>query len=169
VIGRAWKRWNAEQRVAAVASVLLIVSTFGPFSFVEVAEILLGAAVLALLSQRAEGRQFHLPFGDGTVIFAAGVWAALLIVVRLFDRPLGQNLLALACAALLALAGIRERSVRPPDDLPPDARPPVDVQPEPWPDRPPPAAPRAPAPPHEGPTRRLPAEPDDATRRLPAD
>ena len=26
-----WRVWNAEQRVAAVASVLLIVSTFGRF------------------------------------------------------------------------------------------------------------------------------------------
>jgi hypothetical protein len=55
------------------------------------------------------------------VIFAAGLWSALLIVVRLFDRPLGQNLLALACAGILTVAGILERAKRPPDDLPEDA------------------------------------------------
>jgi hypothetical protein len=49
---------------------------------------------------------------------AAGAWSALLIVVRLFDRPLGQNLLALVCATLLALAGLRMRLKRPADDLP---------------------------------------------------
>ena len=32
---RGWRRLNFEQRVAAVGAVLLIVSTFGPFSFVE--------------------------------------------------------------------------------------------------------------------------------------
>ena len=113
-----WRAWNAEQRVAAVGASLLIVSTFGPFSWVEVAIILVGVAVLLLLRRRAQGRPFHLPFGDGIVIAAAGAWAALLILVRLFDRPLGQNMLALACAALLLAAGIRERARRPMDDLP---------------------------------------------------
>ena len=72
--------------------------------------MLLAFGVLALLFARGEGNRFHLPFGDGTIIAAAGIWAAALIVVRLFDRSLGQNLLALACAALLFLAGARERS-----------------------------------------------------------
>jgi hypothetical protein len=117
---------NAEQRVAAVGALLLVVSTFGPFSFVEVAELLIALGVLALLRARALGKRFHLPFGDGTVIAAAGIWAGLLIVVRLFDRPLGQNLLALACAAILFLAGARERAKRPADDLPPEhAAPPI--------------------------------------------
>ena len=119
-----WRRLNFEQRVAAVGAVLLIVSTFGPFSFVELAIVLTGVAVLALLKQRADRKRFHLPFGDGTVIFAAGLWAALLIVVRLFDRPLGQSVLALGCAAVVAGAGARERAKRPPDDLPPPEPPP---------------------------------------------
>ena len=113
-----WRAWNAEQRVAAVGATLLIVSTFGPFSWVEMAILLVGVAVLLLLRRRAQGRPFHLPFGDGIVIAAAGAWAALLILVRLFDRPLGQNMLALACAALLVAAGLRERARRPMDDLP---------------------------------------------------
>ena len=70
----AWRAWNFEQRTAAVAAVLLIVSTFGPFSFVEVALILVAGGVLWLLKSRAEGKRFHLPFGDGSVILAAGVW-----------------------------------------------------------------------------------------------
>ncbi len=115
---RALRALNFEQRVAAAAALLLVVSTFGPFSFVEAAEVLLALGVLALLFARGEGRAFHLPFGDGTIIAGAGIWAAALIVVRLFDRSLGQNLLALACAALLFLAGARERAKRPPDDLP---------------------------------------------------
>ena len=81
---------------------------------------MLACGVLALLFARAEGKRFHLPFGDGTAIAAAGIWAGALIVARLFDRPLGQNLLALACAAILFLAGARERAKRPADDLPPE-------------------------------------------------
>ncbi len=118
---RAGGLLNFEQRVAAVAALLLIVSTFGPFSFVEAGELLLAGGVLALLLARAEGKRFHLPFGDGTVIAAAGLWAGALIVARLFERPLGQNLLALACAAILFLAGARERAKRPADDVPEDA------------------------------------------------
>jgi hypothetical protein len=114
----AWRVWNFEQKTAAVAATLLIVSTFGPFSFVELAVILVAGGVLWLLKSRADGKRFHLPFGDGTVILAAGIWSALLIVVRLFDRPLGQNLLALTCAGILALAGLLERAKRPADDLP---------------------------------------------------
>ena len=123
---KLWRRLGIEQKVAAVASVLLIVSTFGPFSAVEAGVILTALGVLALLRARAEGRRFHLPLGDGTVILAAAGWAALLIVTRLFDRPFGQNVLALACAALLAAAGLRERAIRPPDDVPapPRRRPP---------------------------------------------
>jgi hypothetical protein len=146
-----WRAWNAEQRVAAVAASLLIVSTLGPFSWVELAIVLVGVAVLLLLKRRAEGRPFHLPFGDGTVIAAAGVWSALLILIRLFDRPLGQGMLALACAALLFAAGVRERARRPMDDLPRD-------QDTLW---------------EERPTRRRRPRPEpptgDVTRALPAD
>ena len=114
----AWRVLGPEQRVVAVGAFLLIISTFGPFSWVEAAVILLALALLALLKRRADRSPFHLPFGDGTVIAAAGAWAGLLIAVRVLDRPLGQNLLALACAGLIFLAGIRERAKRPADDLP---------------------------------------------------
>jgi hypothetical protein len=105
--------------------VLLIVSTLGPFTWVEVAEILVAVGVLALLKKRADDERFHLPFGDGTVIAVAGLWAGLLILVRLFDRSLGQNFLALVCAALLVAAGVRERAKRPMDDMPETRRIPV--------------------------------------------
>jgi hypothetical protein len=141
---RTFRLLGFEQRMAAVGAVLLAISTFGPFSFVELAEIAVALGVLALLRARALGKQFHLPFGDGTVIAAAGIWAALLIVVRLFDRPLGQNLLALVCAAILVFAGALERAKRPADDLPPQASTPP----------PPPARPRAPA--GDAPTEPLP-------------
>src|SRR5215212_9257587 len=95
---RAWRGLSFEQRAAVVGAVLLVVSTFGRFSWVEAAIVLIGLAVLFLLRQRGLGKAFRLPANDGTLIAAAGGWAALLIVVRLFQRPLGQELLALACA-----------------------------------------------------------------------
>ena len=116
---KAWRVLGSEQRVAAVGSILLIVSTISSdFTFVEVAEIVTALGVLVLLKRRADGYEFHLPFGDGTAIAAAGIWCILLILVRVFDRPLGQSALALACAFLILGAGIRERAKRPMDDLP---------------------------------------------------
>jgi hypothetical protein len=142
---RAFRVLNTEQRAAALGALLLAASTFGPFSFVELGELLIALAVLALLRARADGREFHLPFGDGTVIAAAGVWAGLLILVRVFDRPLGQNLLALACAAVVFLAGARERAKRPADDLPPEPAKPPPARPEPpEPAKPPPGRPEPP-------------------------
>ena len=117
-VARTWAWLSFEQRIAAVAAVLLIVSTFGPFSFVEASIVLVALAVLVLLRMRALGKSFHLPFGDGPVIAAAGVWCGFLIVVRVFQRPLGQGLLALGCALLLFAAGARERAKQPPDDTP---------------------------------------------------
>ena len=63
------------------------ISAFGAVSFVEAAIFLVSAGVLVLLLARAEERPFHLPGGDGTVIFAAGIWATLLIFYRVFDHP----------------------------------------------------------------------------------
>jgi hypothetical protein len=117
-VTETWRRLNFEQRAAGVGSLLLVVSTFGPFSFVEGAEVVVALAVLLLLRKRAEGREFHIPFGDGTMITVAGTWCGALILLRLFDRPVGQGLLALACAGIVVVAGLRERAARPMDDLP---------------------------------------------------
>src|SRR5205823_9117233 len=75
-VADTWRRLNFEQRVAGVGAVLLIVSTFGPFSFVEGAIVLIAVSVLVLLRKRALEREFHVPFGDGPIIAAAGVWSA---------------------------------------------------------------------------------------------
>ena len=49
--------------------------------------LLVSAGVLALLFARAEGRDFQLPGGDGTIVMIAGAWAALLIFYRMLDKP----------------------------------------------------------------------------------
>jgi hypothetical protein len=99
------------------------------FSFVEAAVLLVSLGVLVLLFQRAEGRAFHLPGGDGWVITAAGAWTCLLIVWRIFDRQGGSGngqhfisygikwgiFIALAISALLAYAGSRIRAAAQPE------------------------------------------------------
>ena len=108
-IAAAPRALNADQQLAGLAAIALLfsmflpwyekntvrgsrfigdnVSAFGTVSFVEAAIFLVSAGVLVLLFTRAEGREYELPGGDGTVILAAGAWAALLLFWRVFDRP----------------------------------------------------------------------------------
>jgi hypothetical protein len=105
------------------------ISAFGAVSFVEAAIFLVSAGVLALLLFRAEGRPFHLPGGDGTVILGAGAWATLLIFYRVFDRPdisgdggtVGIQwgfFVAFVAAGALAVAGQRIRAAGRPEPAP---------------------------------------------------
>jgi hypothetical protein len=167
---RVWRRLRFEQKVAVAGALLLAVSTLGPFSFVEAAEVLLAIGVIVLLGARAEGRRFQLPVRDGTAVLAAGAWAGLLIAVRLFDRPLGQNLLALGCAAILVVAGISERSKDPPPDRQRGRREPPDgggpASPDAWLEDDDAGAEPAATRPLRGARRR---DAEDVTTRLPAD
>ncbi len=105
------------------------------FSWVEAAVLLVAVCVMVLLFQRAAGRAFHLPGGDGFVITAAGAWTCVLIVWRIFDKQgvttAGQFattsgiewgiFVALAVAAWLAYTGSRIRAAhRPEPPLPGD-------------------------------------------------
>jgi hypothetical protein len=147
-LGRAWRALTPEGRIATFAAIGLFLTmflpwyqqnavvssdrvrplrsqdltAFGVFSFVEAAVLLVAVAVLALLFARAERRTFHLPGGDGAVVMGAGLWAALLLVWRLFDKPgiatngVAANVgiqwgifFALGAAGLIAYAGSRMR------------------------------------------------------------
>src|SRR6476661_5285022 len=154
-VGRAWRKLPPERRVAAIAAMLLFLSLFLPwyqrqffvivggtprpasdsqtgwaaFSFVEAAVLLVAAGVLVLLFQRAEGRAFHIPGGDGGVIMAAGLWACVLVIWRIFDKQGTSShgqfattsgiewgiFVALAVAGLLAYAGSRIRIAHVPE------------------------------------------------------
>lgn len=141
----AWRRLAPDQRLAAFASLALLVSmflpwyqlTFGPqlrtvdksafgvFTFVEGAVLLVALAVVVLLFARAEHRAFHLPGGDGTVLLAAGVWTTLLLLWRAFDKPgiKGSGVVgiqwgfifAFGAAGVLTYAGWRVRSAHRPE------------------------------------------------------
>ena len=142
-LGRAWRALDVEQRRAAVAALALVatvflpwyeknvvvgtelrgdsISAFGVFSFIEAAIFLVALGIVLLLFFRGERRAFHLPGGDGTVIFAAGAWAAFLLFWRVFDRPDVEGrgatvgiqwgfFLAFMAAGALAYVGFRLRT-----------------------------------------------------------
>ena len=80
----------------------------------------------SLLFARGERKGFHLPGGDGTVILAAGAWAALLLLWRVFDRPDVEGrgatvgitwgfFFAFVAAATLATLGWRVRAAGRPE------------------------------------------------------
>ena len=147
---KAYRALDRDQRFAAGAAIALLVamflpwyeksvvipgsrsftndsiSAFGAVSFVEAAIFLVSAGVIVLLFARADERPFHLPGGDGVVIFAAGIWATLLIFYRVFDRPdisgdggtVGIQwgfFVAFVAAGALAVAGQRIRSAGRPE------------------------------------------------------
>jgi hypothetical protein len=116
-IGRDWRALTSEQRLAAIAAILLLLSmllpwyqetgnaivggklariddsksAFGVYSFVEAAIFVVVVATIALLWARAERKAFHLPGGDGTIIMAAGLWVMFLIFYRQLDKPNGRK------------------------------------------------------------------------------
>jgi hypothetical protein len=198
-VQRAVKALDAEQRLAGLAAIALAItmllpwysvsvardnafvgdtrSAFGVFSFVEAAVLLVALGVLVLLFARGERRGFHLPGGDGTVILAAGAWAAVLLLWRVFDRPdvAGQGVtvgitwgffFAFIAAASLALAGLRMRQAGHPE--PPN---PAAAEPPLWtseaPARRTPRRPPAPAPAPEAPTRVVDEDDSGEFRRPP--
>jgi len=146
-LGHVWAAMSRERRIAAIAAIALLVTmflpwyglqslnrksgvihshninAFGDVSFVEAAVFLVAAGVLVLLFARAEGREFNMPGGDGTIVALAGAWAGVLIFYRVFDRPGGDGypvgiewgfFLAFVAAGSLAYAGWRMRAVERP-------------------------------------------------------
>jgi hypothetical protein len=144
----AWRAMAPEQRLAAIAAIALLlsmflpwyglqsldrktgaitshaISAFGDVSFVEAAIFLVAAGVITMLLARADGRQFQLPGGDGTIVSIAGGWAALLIFYRVFDRPAGNGypvgiewgfFLAFVAAGVLTYSGWRMRAAERPE------------------------------------------------------
>jgi hypothetical protein len=116
-IVRDWRALSSEQRLAAIAAILLLASmllpwyqetgnaivggkleriddaksAFGVYSFIEAAIFVVVVGTIALLWARAERKAFHLPGGDGTVIMGAGLWVMFLIFYRQLDKPNGRK------------------------------------------------------------------------------
>jgi len=116
-IGSAWRALTADQRLAAIAALALLVSMLLPwyqetgnaivnnkltpidnsknafqvYSFVEAAVFVVSIGVVVLLYARGRQRAFHLPGGDGTVIIAGGLWVMFLVFYRQLDKPDGRH------------------------------------------------------------------------------
>lgn len=60
------------------------------FTFVEAAIFLVAVGVMYLMYARGNDRGFHLPFGDGNIVTAAGCWATFLVFYRFVDQPSGN-------------------------------------------------------------------------------
>lgn len=136
LFGSMFLPWYTTRALFPGRAVELSLSAFGAFSFVEAAVLLVAAAAVVLVFARAERKAFHLPGGDGAVVLGAGLWSALLLVWRLFDKPdvsgtraVGATVgvewgifVALAAAGLLAYAGARVRAAHRPEPPLPGAR-----------------------------------------------
>jgi hypothetical protein len=155
----AWGGSSRDRRTAALASVGLLLTLFlpwfqetvivrnganvlqaatvsltgwGAFSLAEVVMVLIVVGVLALLFERAEGRSFHLPGGDGGVILTAGCVTSLLLAWRIVGNQGTSGhggyatssgiewgiFIALALSLLLAYSGSRIRAAREPEPPP---------------------------------------------------
>jgi len=132
-------RLNADQRlavlgVAAIAASLplpwwrapadrsLVVTGIGEFGFAEAALVLTAVMALLLVLRAGAGDVPPRPLQQWALLLVAGVWAAVIVAYRMFDRPeftlgdanepydLGYGImLALGGAALIAVAGLRLR------------------------------------------------------------
>jgi hypothetical protein len=115
-------------------------SAWGAFGFALLALLITVGAALVLLMRVGRGRRPPLPLHEGTLLAAAGIWAGLLTVWMIFDRPefdlagfeqeyrLGYGaFVSLGGAALLTLAGLRIRRWEPERDRQGEARTPSDA------------------------------------------
>lgn len=97
-------------------------TAWGAFGFTLLALLITVGAALALLLQVGRGRRLPLPLHEGTLLAIAGIWAGLIIVFAMFDRPefdLGGFdqeyslaygvFVALGGAAVITIAGFRIR------------------------------------------------------------
>jgi hypothetical protein len=129
---------DPEQRLAGLAALGIVLSLFTPWwrdpvfglsswalnriTWIEVSLLIVAGSVLLLLFRRAQGKIFHLPLSDGTLLTVAGAWCCLLVVVRAVDPPTrtvgGEVLdyqrrwgivLCFAAGAVLAYAGQKAR------------------------------------------------------------
>jgi hypothetical protein len=132
-------RLNAEQRLALIGVAAIVISLFlpwwrsptddnlvltgwGDFGPIEAALLLTAAAVLFLLLELARDYAPPRPLSEGGLLIAGGVWAAVIVTYRMFDRPeftLGGAdepyelhygiAVALGGATLIFAAGLRRR------------------------------------------------------------
>jgi hypothetical protein len=87
----------------------LVKTGIGTFGFATVAFLLTLGAALVLILRSARGHRLPRPLRVGTLLAAAGIWLALLVVLRMADRPdfeiIGIQAVGLRYGIFVALAG----------------------------------------------------------------
>jgi hypothetical protein len=102
----------------------LVKTGLGAFGWAHAALLVTAGAALLLMLQVERGHRPLLPFREGTLVTAAGIWASLIVVFLMLDRPqfdlgsfredydLGYGIfVALGGGVLIVLAGLRMRRV----------------------------------------------------------
>lgn len=138
-VGQGIRGMGADERLGSLGALILCASLIlpwygapiaddlvqtgiGAFSFAEAALVLTALAVLVLCLQLGRGYSPPRPLSAGGLLLAAGAWAALIVVYRMFDRPeftlIGFDepyelrygiFVALTGAFVIILAGMRAR------------------------------------------------------------
>ena len=138
-LGSAYGSLGGSGRLAALGAIVCAASTLfpwyrapfspdlvrtgvGTFGFAQGALLITVGSALILLFELGRGRRPPLPFHDGTLLAAAGIWATLIVGYLMLDRPNSRlagfdtdyslaygAFIALGGAVVLALAGLRLR------------------------------------------------------------
>jgi hypothetical protein len=138
-VGHAIRKMGPNERLAGVGALVVIASLllpwygapiandlvktgFGNFNFATAAMLLTAAATIYLIIEVGDGYRPPRPLTVGTLLIVAGVWAALLVLYQMVDRPqfsfedlnddynvLYGTFVALGGAAAIVLAGARRR------------------------------------------------------------
>ncbi len=101
----------------------LVQTGIGAFNFATAALLVTVGAVIFLCTEVGDGYRPPRPFSVGSLLVAGGVWAGLIVLFLIADRPQFDSLgveepynvrygifVALAGAAMIALAGMRRRA-----------------------------------------------------------
>ena len=112
-----WRALDGARRLALAGALTITVAALTTlstlaFGWIDAAQLLVGVSLLRLIARAHEPTPHHLPFHDGTLMIAAGLWTGALALVNLFDGADGLTQLIVIIAAIpLVLAGARLRLV----------------------------------------------------------
>jgi hypothetical protein len=133
-----FRRLDPDERLAAIGALVVLGSLLlpwyglpigdvvktgvGSFGWIQLALMITIGGALVLLYECSHGRVLPAPLDEGALLAACGVWAAVLVAFRMFDKPsfelgaLGADpnlrygvFVAFGGAVLLAVAGVRKR------------------------------------------------------------
>ncbi|MBI5310966.1 MAG: hypothetical protein HZB14_08105 [Actinobacteria bacterium] len=105
---------DAARRTALAGAIAVgvgAVSGIPDFGWIEASLLLIAVSVVRVLARQLESDPFPLPFHDGTLVAAGGLWGAVVVLINSFDgADLGTVLIVLGGCVALTLAGLRVRA-----------------------------------------------------------